>query len=117
MANSIQVQKTLYNKEEYNKVVDREFNFFIDPVNDALSINVEEFFVAYDNLYLEIPLQGSTNSHEYLIRRSSELVDYTKDTQDIEPLLDEIAQLRQQLLEANQQIFELQQSSITYGGN
>jgi hypothetical protein len=35
------------------------------------------------------------------------LTDFEKNTQDIQPLLDEIAILREQLLSANEEIFEL----------
>ena len=63
----------------------------------------------YENkLYFEIPLQGD-DSHTTLITESSKLVEFEKDTEDIQPLLDEIASLRLQNQELNQQLFELEQ--------
>ena len=49
----------------------------------------------------EIPAEGSSNSHEYLIRESSKLVQLEKDDTEIQPLLDEITNLRTRLLEMN----------------
>jgi len=108
MANEVKIQKTVYKKDQLDKVVDRSFNSFAQPEaieEDALT--VEEFFTAYEDLYFEIPAEGERNSHNYLIQRSSELVNFEKDTADIQPLLDEIAQLREQNLSLNQQIIDL----------
>jgi len=43
-----------------------------------------------------------------------ELVDFEKDTEDIKPLLDEIAQLRGQLLEYQEQLIEANKPDIDY---
>jgi hypothetical protein len=104
----IQIQKTVFNATEFNRVVDRSFSTFIQPVVEEDTDTVENFFRLYDKLYFEIDVTGETDSHEYLIRKSSELVDFEKNTEDIQPLLDEIAQLRTELLQANQQILNLE---------
>lgn len=113
MANQIKIQKTQLTKSDFDKVVDRSFNTFGQPdlVEDAPT--VEDFFVLYEELFNEIPLNGEQNSHEYLIKTSGALLEFDKDTEDIQPLLDEIGQLRQQLLEANQEIIELQTENIS----
>lgn len=108
MANEVKIQKTVFDKQQLDKVVDRSFKTFAQPVQEEQdSITVEEFFVAYEDLYFEIPVEGENNSHSYLIQRSSELVDFQKDTQDIQPLIDEITQLRQLNLQQQQEIIEL----------
>lgn len=107
MANEVQIKKTVYQKEQFDKTVDRTFKTYAQPEPVEEQTTVEQFFVDYENLYFEIPPEGETNSHTYLIKRSSELVDFEKDTEDIQPLLDEIAQLRNQNLEYQQQIIEL----------
>jgi len=104
----IQIQKESYRSNQYSNLVDREFKTFKKPEITIDTDTVEEFFRLYDKLYFNIPLEGETNSHQYLLQKSSELVDFEKTTDDIQPLLEEIAQLRQQLLEANQQIFDLE---------
>lgn len=111
----IKANKTVFNKEQYGKVVDREFTTFVPAVKEDTSVSVADFFTAYDELFYAIPATGSSNSHEYLIKRSSELVTFDQSTEDIEPLLNEITQLRTQLLEANKTIIELQ-SGIDING-
>ena len=107
MAENIKVQKTVYKKDQFGKVVDRTFSTFAQPDQLPAERTVEEFFTDYENLYYDIPPKGAAQSHEYLIGRSSELVNFEKDTQDIQPLLDEIGQLRNQILDYQQQIIEL----------
>jgi hypothetical protein len=108
MDNSIQIQKTVYNKEEVVKVLDRNFNTFKTPVEETSNITVQEFFDNYEELYYEIPAEGDTASHSYLVRKSSEILNIQNTNEDIQPLLDEISQLREQLLIANKQILDLQ---------
>jgi hypothetical protein len=108
MANDIQIQRTVLNKDKYRKVIDTSFNTFTQPVQEEAQNTVEEFFRLYEELYYVIDVQGEDNSHEYLARRSSELADFSKSTEEIQPLLDEISQLREQLLQANQQILALE---------
>jgi hypothetical protein len=104
----IRIQKEVYRSDQFNNLVDREFTTFTKPVQEVDTDTIEELFRLYDKLYYSIPLEGEENSHQYLLQRSSELVDFEKTTEDIQPLLDEIAQLRQQNLELNQQIFDVE---------
>jgi hypothetical protein len=108
MGNDIKIQKTVYDSTQFNKVVNRSFTSFTQPVEEEDVDTVENFFRLYEKLYFEIPPEGEVDSHEYLIRKSSELVDFEKTTEEIQPLLDEISQLREQLLQANQQILDLE---------
>lgn len=108
MANDIQVQKTVFNSTTFNKVVDTSFKTYVQPVAVVDTDTAEELFRLYDRLYYDIDVTGETNSHEYLVKRSSELINFDTTTEDIQPLLDEIAQLREQLLSANQQILTLE---------
>ena len=105
---NIQIQKGSYNSTQYKKFIDTEFKTYVPEEVIVDTDTVEELFRLYDKLYFRIPLEGETNSHQYLLRRSSEQVDFEKSTEDIQPFLDEIAQLRQQLLDANETIFELE---------
>jgi len=107
MAEKIELKKTVFPRNEFQKVINTSFTTFVEPVEDT-ELSVDDFFIEYERLYFEIPVTGEVNSHEYLIRRSRELVDFEEDTVDIQPLLEEIASLREQLLTANQTILELQ---------
>lgn len=106
MASEVKIEKKVYTKDQFDKVVDRSFKTYAQPVPVEEQPTVEDFFVLYDQLFFEIPVEGDTNSHRFLIERSSELVDFEKTTEDIQPLLDEIATLREQILEYQQQLID-----------
>lgn len=112
MANDIQVQKTVFNSTTFNKVVDTSFKTYVQPTIVVETDTPEELFRLYDKLYYDIDVTGAENSHEYLIKKSSELATFDTTTEDIQPLLDEITQLREQLLLANQQILTLETKAI-----
>lgn len=116
MDTNFQVRKTVYNKENFNKLVNREFTTFTQPESEPEVDEVAQFFESYDRLFYSIPAEGDVNSHRYLVEKSSELVDFEKTTEEIQPLLDEIALLREQLLTANQNNFELQQQLARRNG-
>ena len=107
MANEVRIKKSVYNKDEFKKVVDTEFKTFIQPVAIETDLTVAELFEQYRKLYYEIPLQGN-DSHTFLIEESSKLVEFEKDTENIQPLLDEISSLREQNQELNQQLFDIE---------
>lgn len=107
MASEFKITKKVYNKSEFGKVIDRSFTTFAQPPAVEEEPTVEEFFDLYETLFFDIPIEGENNSHEYLVKRSSEVISYEKDTEDIQPLLDEIAQLRTQILDYQQQIIDL----------
>ena len=106
MDTNIDANKIVYNKTQLDKVIDRSFNFYLQKPISQVTITVPEFFDAYEKLYYEIPPLGTTESHQYLIKRSSELVSLNEGTPDIQPLLDEIAQLREQILSYQNQLIK-----------
>jgi len=108
MANDISIQKTVFSTTDFNKVVDNSFKTFIQPVPAQDPDTPEELFRLYEKLYYVIDVTGETNSHEYLVKKSSELLTFDRVTEEIQPLLDEIAQLRQENLSLNQQILTLE---------
>jgi len=106
MARNIRIHKTVVSKDDFDKVVDTSFTAFKNQEVEEDEDLKAQFFNLYEKLYYELPLNGEEDSHEFLIRESSKLVDLEKDTEDIQPLLDEITQLRRQLLELNTQLTE-----------
>ena len=117
MANQkVQIRKTVYDNAGLSKIVDREFKAFAEPVPEQDPDTVEELFRLYDKLYLEIPIEGESNSHEYLITKSSDLINVDSDNEAIQPLLEEISELRTQLLESNREIANLN-IQLANGGN
>ena len=108
MANDIQLQKTVFGKVDFSKVVDTSFKTFTQPIPEEDPDTPEELFRLYDKLYYSIDLEGDTESHRYLVNKSSELLNFEANTENIQPLLDEIAQLRQDNLNLSQQILTLE---------
>ena len=106
MAKNIEIKKTVYTKDNFNKVVDREFKSFKQPAEVPVEKTVDQFFKDYEDLYLDIPIEGDEKSHRYLYNRSGELLDIQDAESNIQPLLDEIAELRQLLLESQQEIID-----------
>lgn len=107
MAEKVQVVKTVVDKASLNRVIDTSFSQFKTPTPSVDTDTVEELFRLYLKLYTRIPIYGNINSHEFLVKESGKLYTEEVTTVEIQPLLDEIASLRAQLLDANQQIVEL----------
>jgi hypothetical protein len=74
----------------------------------AAQPTVNDFFVMYNDLFYDIPELGTINSHEYLIKKSSEYINLQANQEEILALQNEIAQLRTELLESQKQVIELQ---------
>ena len=108
MANDVKIKKTVFSTSQFLKVVDTSFKTFTQPTTAEDTDTPEELFRLYDKLYYVIDVEGETDSHEYLVKKSSELISFDKTTEEIQPLLDEISQLRQQNLALNQQLLNLQ---------
>ncbi len=115
MGKKVEIQKTVFNRKSFQEVIDRDFKFFkeLEPVVDPDTI--EELFRLYDKLYITIPIEGQGNTHQYLVERSSEIYKIDAQLDNIQPLLDEIASLRVQLLDDKRRILELE-TSLAGGG-
>lgn len=114
MDRNVRLSKTVKERDDLTKVISSTFTTFLQPEDLPDPDTVEELFRLYDKLYLEIPLEGP-KSHTYLIEESSKLIQLNPDTTAIQPLLDEITELRERLLTANEQIFDLERQ--IEGGN
>ena len=107
MAEEVNLQKTVFDPVKFRKVVDTSFKTFVKPVPVRDTDTIDELFRLYNKLYLRIPAEGDINSHEYLVTESSKIYSIQVQSVDIQPLLDEITQLRRQLLSANQELLAL----------
>jgi len=110
---NLPLRKTVYTKEQLGRIFDTEFTEFQDDPGLGQD-DLDLFFRLYNDLFFDIPLTGN-NSHELLLRRSSEVTRLDEAPLDIQPLLDEIASLRRQLLDANRRILELEIQGIAQG--
>jgi hypothetical protein len=79
--------------------------------NGKIPDTVEELFRLYDKLFYTIPVEGETNSHQYILKESSKLATLDRFSEEIQPLLDEISQLRRELLASDERQFELDRNT------
>ena len=103
MAEDINLNKEVFNKRAYTKTIDVTFNELgIQTVQQQLDQQptVQEFFNMYNELFYQINQFGPTESHEYLVKTSGEYISFEEKDELIEALQQEIATLRTQLLEA-----------------
>jgi hypothetical protein len=108
MAQQIKLLKRVYDKNQYQKVIDTSFTQLVQPTVTAETVvlpTVDQFFEYYNQLFFDIPKFGETNSHEYLIKTSQEYIGLSNVVNDeIQLLISEITELRQDNLELQQQI-------------
>ena len=104
----IPVQKTVFNKDTYGRVIDTQFSQLLNQtVEETDTFTVDDFFQLYDELFYQIPKEGDVNSHQYILQREAEYLGVSISQDDIQALLNEITSLRQQVLEAQQTINDL----------
>jgi hypothetical protein len=111
MSESIKLNKQVYNKNNYQKVIDTSFiQLGVKTIQQQLNTQptVNDFFQMYNDLFYDIPETGEINSHEYLIKKSSEYIGFDVNNEEIQALQAEIAQLRTDLLDTQKQLIELQ---------
>lgn len=109
----INLSKKVYAKNQYEKVIDTNFSQLATSPTPSttftpVNISVDEFFQNYNQIFFNIPKLGTTNSHEYLIKTSTEYIDNASINNDIQALIEEINNLQQQNLDLNQQLIDLQ---------
>ena len=107
----ISLNKVVKEKRQYQKVIDTSFNQLVQPTQQEPEVSTEDkiskFFNDYQDLFYDIPKEGDTNSHTYLIKQSSDYVDNQVIDEDVQALLDEIASLREENLGLQEQIIDL----------
>jgi hypothetical protein len=89
----VNVDKRVFNKEQFKIAVDTNFSEFFAPEKP---ITVERFFAYYDELFFDIPLKG-TNSHIELRDRSGNFIGVDIFAEERADLLKQIADLEVQL--------------------
>ena len=119
MAEKLDLNKKSFNKYQYEKVINTKFSQLATSFNEANNptppsspVLVNEFFQKYKQLFFDIPKTGATNSHEYLIKTSSEYIDFKVMNDEMLALIDEINALQTQNLELNQKLVAIQLPKI-----
>ena len=94
--------KTIYSKIEFENKIGIEFT---ELTTDQPSVNIEEFFDLYNEVFFDIPKEGE-NSHATIIQTSTDYFeDYRSPLQDIIDSKDlEIEELNRRALDAEQRL-------------
>lgn len=110
MAN-VELIKEIYGSNTYSKAISTQFTELVDatPQVEVETITVDRFFEYYDELFFNIPVSGSINSHTYLVERSQQYIGGSVLDAEKQALIEEINSLRQQLLDINQNFTNLNQ--------
>ena len=115
MAENINLNKEVFNKWDYEKTINTSFTQLDVPSDQeqlTQQTTVSEFFDLYNELFYEINEIGETNSHEYLIKTSSQYINFDENDELIQALQNEIAQLRTEILELQRQEAETEEESL-----
>jgi aconitase A len=111
MSEIVNLNKKVYNKNTYEKVIDTSFKQLgVKTIQQQIAAQptANDFFSLYNDLFYDIPELGEVNSHEYLIKKSSEYINFEPNNEEIIALQAEISQLRIDLLESQKQVIALQ---------
>ena len=94
------LNQTVFDKQAFNETIDTEFSELgntntPDPsFFDVDLATQQDFFTLYDKFFFDIPKEGDTDSHTYLVQTSGDYVNFERDQAALKELLDEIADLR-----------------------
>ena len=108
---NVNLKRLVFTKKEFNDTVDTEFSQLLSPPDPSFfDVNLatqEDFWILYDKFFYLIPKEGEINSHLYLVETSGEYIDYRQNQEEIDALLEEIAELREENLEVRQQLADV----------
>lgn len=105
----IPIKKTVFDKNQFGKIVDTQFRQLLNQQasEETPTFTLDDFFTLYEQLFYQIPKEGDTNSHRYILQKEADYLGVIIDQDSIQALLDEITSLRQQLLDTQTTINEL----------
>ena len=109
----IPIEKTVFDKNTFIKVVDTQFRQLLTSQagEEVPTFTIDDFFELYEQLFYQIPKEGDTNSHRYILEKEAEYLGVNINQDDIQALLDEITNLRQQVLDSQTLINKISKSS------
>lgn len=99
------LSQTVFDKQAFNETINTEFSELgntntPDPsFFDVDLATQQDFFILYDKFFFDIPKEGDTDSHTYLVQTSGDYANFERDQAAMKELLDEIADLRQENVE------------------
>ena len=115
----VTIQKQVFDREAFNNTVGTEFTQLINPPDpnffDVSLATIEDFWILYAKYFYEIPKYSDPSSstpnlntsHQYLVQTSGDFIGFDPNREEIDALLQEIADLREENLEVRQEIVEV----------
>jgi len=107
----VKMKRQVFDKNAFNDTINTEFTQLVnvpDPVFFDINLATQEdFWILYNKFFYQIPKEGDINSHQYLVQTSGDYINYAPQQEEIEALLQEIADLRQENLEIRQEIAQV----------
>jgi len=92
-----------FDRDKFNETIDTSFSQLVNTPNPSFfDVNLAElpdFWYLYEKFFYIIPKLGATESHQYLAKTSAEYADFSTISDEIQALLDEIAELRAENLQ------------------
>jgi len=108
----VNLNRQVFDKNKFAQTVDTSFSQLgpTQPDPSFFDINLAtqaDFFTLYDKFFFEIPKEGDTNSHAYLVQESSNYIGANQVNEEIQALLQEITDLREENLSLRQENVDL----------
>ena len=106
---NIPIQKVVFNKDSFTKVINNQFNQLLNNnlEQESTEITLDDFFQLYNNFFYQIPREGDINSHNYILQKEAEYMGVQLNDDNFKLLLEEITNLRQELLDSQNIISNL----------
>jgi hypothetical protein len=104
----IPIEKQVFDKNTFGRVINTQFSQLLNNVTEETpEFTIEDFFDLYENLFYQIPKEGDTNSHRYILEKEADYLGIIINQDDIQALLDVITNLRQQVLDTQTALSEI----------
>ena len=109
----IPIEKQVFDKSQFGRVIDTQFRQLLNNVNagETPTFTLEDFFQLYEDLFYQIPKEGDTESHRYILEKEADYLGIIVSQDDIQALLDEITNLRQQVLDTQTALDEISKTT------
>ncbi len=108
---NVDLAKSVFQKTQYEQVINTSFSQLgVPTISESAEnqVSVEQFFNYYNSLFYDIPAEGETNSHEFLVKNSGEYINFDQIAEEILALQQEISGLREELLAEQIKVVELE---------
>lgn len=106
----ITLNKIDFDNFQFQRVINTQFSQITSTTIPNLLENpittLSDFFKAYDDLFYQIPKFGTNNSHEFIIKKSTDYIGAQQTNEQMQALIAEITTLRLNSLDANKEKIE-----------